>query len=262
MKINAEIRLRHAAVIEARKAKGWTQKHLSEITGVRQTTISSLELLQFGLPRVQRAILTIAAALELDPDVVMPPDLNDNVVSKINVTRNVTPSRLLEYTDKFNSRMVLPAPDEIMENDVMKEKLEEALEDLTPRERTVLEMRYGLEDGHIYSLEEVGRKFNISRERVRQIERAAIRKLRHPTRSNKLCEFVPGTENWQGQRSIDEAVEDGAEAATGGEAEVGDREQEQVSGQETLHGFSVVGAAEAEARGSSDWDARIIDVDI
>ena len=64
------------------------------------------------------------------------------------------------------------------------------LEDLTDREKQVLRFRFGLEDGHPYTLEEVGRRFGVTRERIRQIEAKALRKLRHPSRSKKLRDFI------------------------------------------------------------------------
>ena len=64
------------------------------------------------------------------------------------------------------------------------------LDSLTPRERRVLQLRFGLEDGRSRTLEEVGREFNVTRERIRQIEAKALRKLRHPTRSRKLKDYL------------------------------------------------------------------------
>ena len=72
----------------------------------------------------------------------------------------------------------------------MREQLEGMLEDLTEREKEVLRLRFGLEDGHPYTLEEVGRRFGVTRERIRQIEAKALRKLRHPSRSKKLKDFL------------------------------------------------------------------------
>ena len=73
---------------------------------------------------------------------------------------------------------------------LLKEQLAEVLKTLTPREETVLSLRYGLEDGHPRTLEEVGKEFNVTRERIRQIEAKALRKLRHPSRSKKLRDFL------------------------------------------------------------------------
>ena len=72
----------------------------------------------------------------------------------------------------------------------MKEQLSEVLETLTPREAMVLRLRFGLVDGRQRTLEEVGREFNVTRERIRQIESKALRKLRHPSRSKRLKDFL------------------------------------------------------------------------
>ena len=72
----------------------------------------------------------------------------------------------------------------------MKELVEDVLETLNIRERRVLQMRFGLEDGRGRTLEEVGREFGVTRERIRQIEAKALRKLRHPSRSRKLKDFL------------------------------------------------------------------------
>ncbi len=72
---------------------------------------------------------------------------------------------------------------------LMNEKLREVLDTLTPREKRVLELRYGLEDGRPRTLEEVGKEFNVTRERIRQIEAKALRKLRHPRRSGAIREW-------------------------------------------------------------------------
>ena len=73
---------------------------------------------------------------------------------------------------------------------LLKEKLEEILSTLTPREARVLRLRFGLEDGRIYTLEEVGRKFGLTRERIRQIEGRALRQLRHPMRARQLKDYL------------------------------------------------------------------------
>mgnify|MGYP003206983782 FL=1 len=71
-----------------------------------------------------------------------------------------------------------------------KEQLADVLKTLTPREEKVLRLRFGLEDGRPRTLEEVGKEFNVTRERIRQIEAKALRKLRHPSRSKKLRDFL------------------------------------------------------------------------
>jgi RNA polymerase primary sigma factor len=83
-----------------------------------------------------------------------------------------------------------PAPAEAVAVTLLKEQLMEVLSTLTPREAKVLRLRYGLDDGKARTLEEVGREFNVTRERIRQIEAKALRKLRHPSRSKRLKDFL------------------------------------------------------------------------
>ena len=83
-----------------------------------------------------------------------------------------------------------PAPADAASHTLLKEQLAEVLDTLTPREEKVLRLRFGLEDGRSRTLEEVGKEFDVTRERIRQIEAKALRKLRHPSRSKKLKDFL------------------------------------------------------------------------
>jgi len=83
-----------------------------------------------------------------------------------------------------------PAPAEAASYTLLKEQLNDVLKTLTPREEEVLRLRFGLDDGRTRTLEEVGEKFQITRERIRQIEAKALRKLRHPSRSKKLRAYL------------------------------------------------------------------------
>ncbi len=83
-----------------------------------------------------------------------------------------------------------PAPSDVASHTMLKEQLAEVLSTLTPREEKVLRLRFGLEDGRSRTLEEVGKEFNVTRERIRQIEAKALRKLRHPSRSKKIKDFL------------------------------------------------------------------------
>ncbi len=83
-----------------------------------------------------------------------------------------------------------PAPAEAVGYTLLREQLDEVLDTLTPREKNVLKLRFGLEDGRTRTLEEVGKQFDITRERIRQIEAKALRKLRHPSRSKKLRDYL------------------------------------------------------------------------
>ena len=90
---------------------------------------------------------------------------------------------------EFIADSASPEPDEIVGETILREQISEVLKTLTPREENVIKMRFGLLDGVPKTLEEVGREFNITRERIRQIEAKALRKLRHPTRISKLKGF-------------------------------------------------------------------------
>ncbi len=84
----------------------------------------------------------------------------------------------------------VPVPAEAAANTLLKEQLTEVLETLTEREQKVLRLRFGLDDGKARTLEEVGKEFKVTRERIRQIEAKALRKLRHPSRSRKLKDYL------------------------------------------------------------------------
>ena len=82
------------------------------------------------------------------------------------------------------------SPNDAANNTMLKEQLNEVLSTLTPREEKVLRLRFGMEDGRSRTLEEVGKEFNVTRERIRQIEAKALRKLRHPSRSKKVRDYL------------------------------------------------------------------------
>ena len=92
-------------------------------------------------------------------------------------------------SDFIEDRNALP-PVDAASKQLLKEQIDEVLSYLTPREQRVLQLRFGLEDGRSRTLEEVGQEFNVTRERIRQIEAKALRKLRHPTRSRKLKDYL------------------------------------------------------------------------
>ncbi len=92
-------------------------------------------------------------------------------------------------SDFIEDRNALP-PVDAASRQLLKEQIDEVLSSLTPREQRVLQLRFGLEDGRSRTLEEVGQEFNVTRERIRQIEAKALRKLRHPSRSRKLKDYL------------------------------------------------------------------------
>jgi RNA polymerase primary sigma factor len=82
------------------------------------------------------------------------------------------------------------APAGVANKEMLRERIEHVLKTLTYREREIIKLRYGIGDGHTYTLEEVGKIFKVTRERVRQVEAKAIRKLQHPVRARKLEGFL------------------------------------------------------------------------
>jgi RNA polymerase primary sigma factor len=95
-------------------------------------------------------------------------------------------SELGEFIEDEDS----PTPPEMAAQNLLAEKVEQILSTLTPREARILRLRFGLQDGHAYTLKEVGAKFGLTRERIRQIERQALRRLRHPSRSRHLRSYM------------------------------------------------------------------------
>ena len=94
-----------------------------------------------------------------------------------------------DLSDFIEDRNALP-PVDAASRQLLKEQIDEVLSSLTPREQRVLQLRFGLEDGRSRTLEEVGKEFNVTRERIRQIEAKALRKLRHPRRSRRLKDYL------------------------------------------------------------------------
>ena len=94
-------------------------------------------------------------------------------------------SKISDFIEDESALSPLEATSQVL----LREQLLSVIETLTPREQKVIRMRYGLDNSHPRTLEEVGKEFNVTRERIRQIEAKALRKLRHPNRSKKLADF-------------------------------------------------------------------------
>ena len=97
------------------------------------------------------------------------------------------------YFGDFIEDETAQSPIETAGTEMLKDRIEEVLKTLTYREREIIKLRYGIGDGYTYTLEEVGRIFKVTRERVRQVEAKAIRKLQHPVRARKLEGFLDGS---------------------------------------------------------------------
>lgn len=106
--------------------------------------------------------------------------------SSLNLPVGEENSELMEFVPIENEKSI----EDIVMVKALRESLEEVLETLTEREQHILRLRFGFDDGRIHTLEEVGKEYNVTRERIRQIEAKAIRKLRHPSRSRKLINYL------------------------------------------------------------------------
>lgn len=141
----------------------------------------------------------LAAELGRDPkpeEIADKMDMSvDKVVEVINVSQKPTSiESTVGKEDDTELEEVLPdknalSPEEIVTASLLKDQIEEILGTLTEKEKGVLELRFGLNGGEAHTLEEVGKAFNVTRERARQIENKALRKLSHPSRANKLIDY-------------------------------------------------------------------------
>ncbi len=111
----------------------------------------------------------------------------------ISLDRPVGESEDSQFGDFIEDERQL-SPDEAATSEMLRARINDVLKTLTYREREILKLRYGIGDGYTYTLEEVGRIFKVTRERVRQVESKAIRKLQHPVRRKRLTSFLPGAE--------------------------------------------------------------------
>ena len=129
----------------------------------------------------------IGTAMEVNPDRVEEIlKISQEPVSLETPIGEEEDSRLGDFIEDRSA----PAPADAASFQLLKEQIQEVLDTLTDRESRVLQLRFGLDDGRSRTLEEVGREFGVTRERIRQIEAKALRKLRHPTRSRKLWDFL------------------------------------------------------------------------
>ncbi|MBV9119896.1 MAG: RNA polymerase sigma factor RpoD [Chloroflexi bacterium] len=149
------------------------------------------------LVRVQRRLLQemgrdptaeeIAAEMELSPERVR--EIQKLSQEPVSLETPIGEEEDSHLGDFIEDRAAL-APADAASHQLLKEQVEDVLDSLSVRERKVLQLRFGLEDGRSRTLEEVGREFKVTRERIRQIEAKALRKLRHPTRSRKLKDYL------------------------------------------------------------------------
>jgi RNA polymerase primary sigma factor len=146
-----------------------TSHRLTQELGRRPTSAELAETLDIPVRKVEQMLRVALRPLSLD----MPTDEEEE-------------SSLGDFIQDDGA----VAPPEAVSESILRGMLQDILQDLPPREVRILQMRYGLVDGETYTLEEVGKKLGVTRERVRQIEAQALSRLRHPTHSRRLRDFL------------------------------------------------------------------------
>ena len=147
-----------------------------DVQAIREARERSLPLNAPLERRLRRAMVKVRRVISISQE---PMSLESPVGNEEN-------SELSDFIEDEN----LPGPMDATSMHMLREQLQTILDELGKREREVLEMRFGLRDGRPHTLEEVGQAFSVTRERIRQIESKALRKLRHPGRSRKLRDFL------------------------------------------------------------------------
>jgi len=195
----SQVRLRfityNARLIDARKERGWTQKDMSLLTGISTSYLGHIETLRV-IP-TQWVMDEISAALNLAQDYLFPESLMEAMREGLFDHRvaELEEQQLIRLSEGRRAGML---PPHITDNEmvdladraILKQKVAEVIDTLTPREKQIIELRFGLEDGVPLTREEVGKEFNVTRDRIRQIEEKALGKLRHPAQNRRLGDYL------------------------------------------------------------------------
>jgi DNA-directed RNA polymerase sigma subunit (sigma70/sigma32) len=162
------------------------QHEYADFVGTSITQIQRIEMLMgASSPAFLVAVDKVAMDIGVSREEVWPDWLNlVKVVNDVRVA-NMSQRQIEEHLERGTKAITHEVDIDIMDSE-LKDKMRQILKDLTSREREILKLRYGIGEDRTYTLKEVGRKFNVTYDRVRQIEAKALRKLQHPCRSNKL----------------------------------------------------------------------------
>lgn len=186
----------NSRLVDTRKAMGFTQVVMAKALAISASYLGHIETLRM-VPSA-RLMEEIADLLDKPVDYLFPPVLLRAIREGLFDVRTaeISPPHLAYLTDRASPGLLSDGGQgaEGIEDEVdralLHEKVDEVLHELTYRERTVIELRFGLKDGQARTLEEVGQDFNVTRERIREIEGKALRKLRHPVHSRKLKGYL------------------------------------------------------------------------
>jgi len=173
---------------------GRSVSEISELCGVDQSSFGRLLNLRQS-PVVKngtygQAAQKIAEYFRMLPEDLFPPSLYALTLPKVVERAYSSEAVMLSLESREVKQLTAGSLDEHIAHNELRSRLESVLQTLTPREEAVLKKRFGFEDGHVATLEDVGKEFAVSRNRIRQIEGTALRKLRHPMRSRRLRSFV------------------------------------------------------------------------
>jgi len=184
---------RNTRLVDARKAKGVTQPEMSKAIGMSPQKLSHIENLKF-VPS-EEDMTKVAAYLGASIDYLFPQVLMRAIEEGVFSRRDaqLAEPEIISLAEAARLQLTYDGETEIIDEidrHLLSQRINEVLATLDPRERKVLELRFGLKDGQSRILEEVGEEFGLTRERIRQIESKALRKLRHPSRARLLKAFL------------------------------------------------------------------------
>lgn len=184
-------------------ATWWIRQAITRAIAEQSRTIRLPVHMVETVNRIRRVMRELSKELNREPtvdevaeQVNMPPERIEEILQMSKSTLSLE-SPVGKEKDSFLGHFIedekAELPEDIATQTILREDLEEVLNTLTPREKEVIIMRFGLAGGREYTLEEVGRRFGVTRERIRQIEAKALSKLRHPSRYTKLREYIEDT---------------------------------------------------------------------
>lgn len=189
MRVRIKVRFKNEHFRSARIEAGFaTQTDLYRATGINKNTLNQWENFR-NYPRTKTMEQRLERATGALIEDMFPQAYKDAVDRKLG--RPLEQVMTLKELPEWAGPRMLPMPTEMLDAKEMREAVEHALATLTQREADVLKMRFGIPDGNEHTLEEVGVKWDVSRNRIRQIQEKALRKLKHPSRGRRMREFLP-----------------------------------------------------------------------
>lgn len=187
MLVGMVAKLRNGHLLKFRLERKLNQTNAAAMCGISVSYWGDLERMNFkGVP--WEYVRKIAEFLEVDVEEICPQEMKEKNYRLDGVAFKEYDKHQL--ASRYSECAALPSPEEEADNDLRAEAISKLLKTLTVREREIIKLRFGLEGEHVYTLSECAEIFGVTRERLRQVEARAIRKLQHPVRSRKLKGFI------------------------------------------------------------------------